>query len=351
VHGHHVRSRAVGDGARRSGGGRWSHLPLRRRVEVLVAVLLVLLVVEAAVVVLVAQRRDVHDRIADGATAVAVAAAGVAIGVGIGGFALLRRSLGRPVDALLERVDALADGQLDTPVPVAGPPELARVAGDIERMRQQLRDEVGRRVQLGLLDAQEDERRRLAGELHDDAVQVMTACSLRVQTLRRRLAGDPAAAMLAAIETDVGEAIGRLRRVMFEIYPPTLDDDGLAAAVMLWCAETFPTAVRWRVDGDAPDLDRPVRAVAYRLTREALLNVHRHAGAARVEIRIEQTGDAVLVDVVDDGVGFDASVRTVRAGHLGLLGARKVAESINGTFAVDSAPGSGTSVRIALPSR
>jgi signal transduction histidine kinase len=337
----------VGDGVVGAGGGPWSRLPLRRQIEGLVATLVALLLLEVGVAVLVA-RQHAHD---DVATVVAVVAGTAALVVGVGAFALLRRSLGRPMAALLQRVDELADGELDAPVPVGGPPELARLAGEIERMRLQLRDEVGRRVQMGLLDAQEDERRRLAGELHDDAVQVMTACSLRVQTLRRRLAGDPAADTLATIEADVGAAIGRLRRVMFEIYPPTLDDDGLAAAVMLWCAETFPPGVRWRVDGDAPDLERPVRAVAYRLTREALLNVHRHAGAARIDIRIEHTDGAVRVEVQDDGVGFDPSVRTVRAGHLGLLGARQVAESISGTFAVVSTPGAGTSVHIAIPTR
>ncbi|GAB2677092.1 hypothetical protein GCM10027194_06540 [Thalassiella azotivora] len=212
-----------------------------------------------------------------------------------------------------------------------------------------------------LLVGQEEERRQLATGIHDDTVQAAVAASLRLQRLRRHLAAggtaggtvdERALALLDQVDADLSAAVARLRRMVFELHPPTLDDEGLESAVCLYLEETVePAGLTWSVEVDGPEpADRAVRVLAYRLFREAAWNAVRHARATTLEVVLRSTGTELELCVADDGVGFDpARVRQARPGHLGLRGSAELTEAVGGSWELDTAPGAGTRVVHRIP--
>jgi PAS domain S-box-containing protein len=187
--------------------------------------------------------------------------------------------------------------------------------------------------------AQEEERRRIAGEVHDDAIQTIAAARL----------------MLDHLEEAVSSSLRRLRTLVFDLRPAQLDDDGLAAALREYLAETarqggFVAELRDDLEREPPP---EARVIAYRICQEALTNVRVHARASRVEVHLEEAKGGLLVSVADDGTGFEAErVRAVpRRGHLGLTSMSERATMADGWCRVDSHPGEGTTVRFWLPTK
>lgn len=260
----------------------------------------------------------------------------------------------QPLARLAADAAAVAGGDVGRTLRVGGPSEIRQLGASVEAMRERLLRERSLAARRSLLIGQEEERRRLAMGIHDDSVQAVLAASLRLQRLRRQLrTSDPETVTLVRhVQADLEEAISRLRRMIFELHPPTLDRDGLEAAMRLYLAETFdPAGVTWSLErsGELPD-DPVTTSLVYRLFREAALNVLRHSGAEHVDVRLEADAEEVRVEVVDDGVGFDPSAERVPVpGHLGLLASRQLCEAAGGQWTVDSAPGHGTTVRYAVP--
>jgi signal transduction histidine kinase len=260
----------------------------------------------------------------------------------------------RPMRRLVEDASAVAGGDLHHEVGSGGPTELRDVGEAVDAMRRRLLAERSTAARRSLLTGQEDERRRLAMGIHDDTVQSVLAASLRLQRLRRFLrgSGDEGVKLVEEVQQDLDEAISRLRRLIFELHPPTLDREGLAAAMRLYLAETLePEGVRWSLDvhGSVPR-DPVTIALAYRLFREAVLNVVRHARASRVRVDLRSVDEILRVEVADDGVGFEpGDVEQPAPGHLGMLASRQLCEAAGGDWDVESAPGRGTRVRYAVP--
>lgn len=202
------------------------------------------------------------------------------------------------------------------------------------------------------LQAIAQEREMVAGEIHDDPIQVMTAVSLRLQRAAARLPDGEDRVAVQEVRALNDNAIERLRRVMFSVHPVNLAEDGLAATLEDYCEGFIETqGISWKVTA-AGDDDVPVElgALAYRLCRNALVNVIEHAAAAAVVIDICARGGLLRVDVRDDGVGFDvAKVRHTRVGHLGIPHAVTLARWAAGTYITESAPGHGTTVTLELP--
>jgi PAS domain S-box-containing protein len=241
-----------------------------------------------------------------------------------------------------------------TGVPLA----LATVQADIrevvagrEAMQRQVAHQRGLLVHLH--EAQEAERQRIAGEIHDDTVQVMAAVNLRLQSFRRAvepLLPPDRVADLAALDLAVRETTGRLRRLLVELDPPPSTGEDVAFALQ--------SAVRTALDGEPTTSDVDVQItgepssivgrVLMRIVREALANVVKHAGAhsVRVELR-EEPGEYVL-RVLDDGAGVPAG-ETPGPLHRGVRGMRERAVSVGGTFALSPAPGRGTVAEARLP--
>jgi signal transduction histidine kinase len=197
-----------------------------------------------------------------------------------------------------------------------------------------------------------EERERLARELHDSVTQSLYAVSLHAEAAGRALTdgdAEPVASNLADIRETAQEALAEMRLLLFELRPPPLQEQGLAAAL-----QTRLRAVEARAglatafEGDDADRLRPeTEQELYRVAQEALNNVLKHAHARRATVRLDVCADRAALEVVDDGVGFEPALRDVDG--YGLPGMRERAERLGGTLRVESAPGAGTRVRVEVP--
>jgi signal transduction histidine kinase len=204
-----------------------------------------------------------------------------------------------------------------------------------------------RRV-IGLLTA---ERKQIAADLHDDPVQAVTAVSLILQRLALEVPSDQAE-LLGQARAAVNRAVERMRRMLFELHPTALDEDGLAVAVEVYLEETFePLDIAWELhDALAAEPEAPLAALMYRLIHEALANVVAHASASHVSVELSSDHVGVTATIADDGRGFDPeSIPRHRPGHLGIGAARDLAQRFSGTLGIESAPCAGCTVRIWLP--
>jgi len=207
-----------------------------------------------------------------------------------------------------------------------------------------------RRLMQRLGEIQEEERSRLAADLHDDPIQKMTAVGLRIDALRRRTPDHATAAALDELAGTVRLTIARLRHLLFDLRPPALDRHGLGPAIrqhLDLLGDELAPEVRL-VDGLVCEPPPGVRTTAFRIVQEALANVRRHAGARSVEIGLGERGGGLHVVVRDDGRGFDPSAPE-EPGHLGLRAMRERAELVGGRLRIESGPGRGTTVEVWLP--
>jgi signal transduction histidine kinase len=208
------------------------------------------------------------------------------------------------------------------------------------------------RLATEIVRALEAERAAIAEDVHDDPVQKMTAVGQRLEMLKAALEGTEHEAALARLAEDVRTAIGRLRRLIFDLHPSTLERRGLAEALhelaRTMAAEwAFEIELRGALEREPPP---EVAIVLYRVTQEALANVARHARASRVTVAIENVDSSVRVAVQDDGVGFDpAAAAEPRPGHLGLAAMRERIRLLGGRWAIRSTPGGGTTVEFVVP--
>jgi PAS domain S-box-containing protein len=196
-----------------------------------------------------------------------------------------------------------------------------------------------------------DERAHLARELHDSVTQALFSMTLITRSVEVLLERDPAAAaeQLKTLRDLQRDALAEMRSLIFELRPGGLAEEGLVAALRRHAA-----AVQGRiglpvvVEADLADrLPEEVEDALYRIAQEALHNVVKHAAARTVRLSIERRGEIIRLAVVDDGAGFDAG--DVPPGHLGLTGMRARAEKIGGRLTVDSHPGRGTRIEVAVP--
>ena len=234
--------------------------------------------------------------------------------------------------------------------------ERARVQAQLRLSVDELRKSAEDRSRLlaHIVQAQEEERQRIADDIHDDSVQVMTAVALRLATLRRRLPTGDLDPLLLSLEHDVRQSINRLRRLMFVLRPPALEAHGIAAALQAFLAQIAEDAgLEYSLEDRLRLEPEPeARTVVYRIAQEAVSNVCKHARANRIDVVLSQYDGGVLVEIKDDGVGFDASrSRQAPPGHLGLLVMQERAEESGGWFTVESGPGPGTTVRYCVGSR
>lgn len=207
------------------------------------------------------------------------------------------------------------------------------------------------------VDASDEERRRIAVNLHDGPVQELVASSYATAGAAQRAdaAGraDDAAAIREA-EESVRATVGSLRSVLVDLYPATLATAGLASALPDLAASLRSRGVQVQIDLDPVALallDAPDERLVYRTTRECLRNVATHAQASAVEVSLTAEADHVVLTLADDGIGFDAVtvLATPPAGHLGLRSLVDLAEQRGADLQVASAPGAGTRWRLTLP--
>lgn len=194
------------------------------------------------------------------------------------------------------------------------------------------------------------ERNRLALELHDAVSQKLFSLVLTAEAAGTLLGRDTAAAgeQVAKLKTLAQEALEELRSLIFELRPPDLARDGLAGALRkhVDALRRFESgAIELEVEGEiARDAVRDPDVL--RIAQEALQNALRHAGASRVTVRLRGDGDHLLLEIEDDGSGFDPSSPELRSMHLGLTSMEERAQRFGGLLEIRSTPGSGATVRL-----
>ncbi|WP_328320691.1 sensor histidine kinase [Streptomyces sp. NBC_00388] len=196
------------------------------------------------------------------------------------------------------------------------------------------------------------ERERLAREIHDTLAQGLSSIQLLLRAAGRTLPpGAPAAAHIEQARQAAQDNLAEARRFVRALSPPALEHGSLAAALDRLCTDGPGPRVRFSTSGTPAALPTPYEVALLRIAQSALANTVRHAGASRAEITLSFMETAVALDVVDDGSGFDPLRAEPASGDsgFGLPAMRSRAESLGGTFAVESAPGQGTAVAVTLP--
>jgi PAS domain S-box-containing protein len=199
-------------------------------------------------------------------------------------------------------------------------------------------------------DAGEQERRRIAGDIHDDSIQVMASVSLRLQSLHSDIPENRQPA-LYDIREMVDQAIDRLRSLVFELRPPALDSKGLTVALRQYLERAGAEAgFDYRIEDKLEVEPSPeVRTQLYRIAQEAIANIRKHANARLVEVSVHPKGSGAVMRIHDDGRGFDVGSVEPMPGHLGFSAMRERAEMAGGMWEIESSPGKGTTVEFWLP--
>jgi len=202
-----------------------------------------------------------------------------------------------------------------------------------------------------LVHAQEEERRAIASDIHDDSIQAMFAVGLRLFALREALHDPVQVEQLDRIQQNVQQSTDRLRHLLFELRPAALDEGGLPAALRQYL-DTMKQENGIEVALETALERSPAsetQVIAYRIAQEALANVRKHARARRVECAVSAADDGILTRIVDDGVGFDGNRNGSVPGHLGLIAMRERAEMAGGWFRITSSAGKGCVVEYWIP--
>lgn len=218
------------------------------------------------------------------------------------------------------------------------------------RRTQYQREELLRRA----IEATQEERRRIASDLHDGVVQDLAGVAFSLGALARQAGRGPDETGGARAAADrVRDAVRSLRSLLVEIYPPNLYEEGLEAALSDLLARLEPRGIETSLVIDAPleRLDLDTTQLLYRAAQEGVRNVVAHADAAQVAIAVTATGRRTLLEIVDDGRGLDGADLPARPGHLGLRALAGLAADMGASLTVRSTPGKGTVLALEVPTQ
>jgi two-component system, NarL family, sensor histidine kinase UhpB len=266
---------------------------------------------------------------------------------------LLRRRFS-PLESLIARLEEIDPAQPTSEfvVPRTAVEEVERLSITFRRLLRRIEDERRRSGRL-VLRAQEEERRRLARDLHDEVNQALTAILLRLQALSE---GAPPELEdeIAELKTLVNQAMEELLRLARQLRPASLDDMGLIAAIegqIARFSEQTGIQALFHHEGTPEAITEDQQTVIYRVVQEALSNTAQHSGATVVDFELRVfPSHGVELRVRDNGTGFDpARGPTDGGGGIGLSGMAERARLVGGELTVSSSPGSGTRVRLYIP--
>jgi signal transduction histidine kinase len=282
-------------------------------------------------------------------TGLAVLAVAVPAGLAFG--LVSTRRLTRRLRRLAALSLEVADGGFDRRVPVSGRDEVSQLEENFNRMAGQLQASLDTRRQLAEANARHQERSRIARELHDSISQELFSLSVLAGGLRRAL--PPGSAVLTEVETmerTAGDTMREMQSLLLALRPVALDEVGLASAIEGVChAYNARLGVRVRTELEPVALSPVLEHAVLRVTQEALANAVRHGDADLITVRLHAEHDGVVLEITDNGQGFDVAARQADAAGLGLRAmCDRVAEH-GGVLAIDSAPGAGTRVRACFP--
>jgi two-component system sensor histidine kinase UhpB len=268
------------------------------------------------------------------------------------------RAAFRPLTSLSRTAQAVRLGDRDARAPVdpAADPEMAQLAIALNATLDELKEDRNRLRDLAsqVIRAQEDERRRVSRELHDDTAQILFAQLLKITALKNS-EDDQITSIAGTLEESTVHAIEGVRRLALELRPPALDDLGLAEALAELCQRFEAQSrclIRLILPANRQRLPSDVELVLYRIAQEALTNVTKHARACAVEVHLKRSGANVTLLIKDNGRGFDRRRFQASDGvglGLGLFGMEERASLMGGTLKVRSSPTLGTEVFAHIP--
>ncbi len=209
-----------------------------------------------------------------------------------------------------------------------------------------------RRLAAQVISAQDEERARVARELHDSTAQILTAVMLQLHAAARESTTDPLNARIATLRELAAEALEEVRSLSHTMHPRVLDDLGLAAALEWLARQTrdqAPLDVHVAAAEIEPPLPATVAAALYRVAQEAIRNVVRHSQARHLDVRLRRDGKQAVLEISDDGHGFDVARAEQRRPGMGLFSMRERVTLVNGRLDVRSRPGDGTTIVATVP--
>lgn len=287
----------------------------------------------------------------------------------VANYALLRRAL-RPLLVLQAVSQLVAEGDLSVRAEErhVNEPDLSRLAHTFNDMLDRLEEDtlalersrqLTERLTQQVISAQEEERRRIARELHDETAQALATLGIYLDTilqLESCVQSPQLDAKLRQARELADRTLNGVRAIIADLRPSLLDDLGLAAAIR-WQAQHRLEPAGIRVDlqirGEGRRLPPAIETALYRIAQEAITNILKYAGASYVEIDLDLSrSDVIAARIEDNGRGFDLTVispSTQTGQGVGLFGMQERANLVGGKLYIDSAPGEGTEVRITIP--
>ena len=279
---------------------------------------------------------------------------GVFVALGLLAAYGLTRRITRPIRELVDATRAVREGDLRRRTPVHAADEVGKLSAAFNDMAVELqrREAVRQHLLRQVIGAAEEERRRVARELHDQAGQTLTALIAGLGAMQ----ADPDARRLADLRHLAAEAYGEVHDLSRTLRPSALDDVGLVAALQEHCRH-FASRFDVRVDCEAVGLDGgrlpdEIEVTFYRIVQEALTNAVRHGKARAIQVLLQRRNGNVLAVIEDDGRGFDTrawQAQRPKSDHLGLLGIEERANLFGGRFNVESRAGAGTGLFVEIP--
>jgi signal transduction histidine kinase len=280
--------------------------------------------------------------------------------VGIAAATLLTWVVTRPIIDLKRATAAVGQGDFTQRVTPWAGDEIGELAEAFNAMTAELaqaekeraeREQMRSHLLEKVIAAQEEERRRIARELHDETGQALTSLMVRLQMVNQQCPLPDIKVQLDEIRELVAQTLDEVHNLSVELRPSVLDDLGLEAALSRYVQDyqsRYPLEMDLVVIGLEERLPPAVETAVYRIVQEGLTNIARHSQAKTASILIEQRNGRLRAIIEDDGVGFTQQI-AVQNGRLGLYGMRERAELLNGTLTIESAPGQGTSIFVEVP--
>ncbi|MFW6042564.1 MAG: ATP-binding protein [Chloroflexota bacterium] len=268
--------------------------------------------------------------------------------------------LTKPILTLVDATEKISRGDYSTRVERWADDEIGDLAISFNHMASGLakldavrseREQLRRQLLEGVIAAQEEERRRIARELHDSTSQSLTSLKLGLQNVAHVCQGLEVEAQLEQLRCEAGHILDDVHALAVQLRPTVLDDLGLKAAVERLVKEwgkRHQTLADGFVHLRDERLSGGVETAIYRIVQEALANVAKHARADSVSVLVEQRAGDVITIIEDDGIGFDVT-KGVDQGRLGLLSMKERAELLGGSLTIESRPDKGTSVFVTIP--
>lgn len=269
---------------------------------------------------------------------------------------LLARFITAPVGHLVEAAQSIAAGDLDARAEVRTGDEIGKLAASFNEMAEELKEKERLRAILlnKVITAQEEERRRISRELHDETGQALTSLIVSMRVLANKASDEKQRELLLSAREVAAGVLLDIRNMAVELRPTALDDLGLAAAVRKYVAnfqERFGITVCFAADSGLNELDGDLSVALYRILQESLANAARHSGATIMDISLSMGPGCVNLRISDNGQGMAEGEleKAARENRLGIYGMRERVELCGGEFRLDSKVGTGTTIFVSIP--